>query len=164
MTAHTILTHPDPRLELVSEKVTAFDASLARLADDLVDTLRAEGPAIGLSAPQLDDRRKVLVIDMSGQGTSPTIYVNPIIVARTAFGIAEERCLSVPGVVVHGWRATQLRVVARDPEGAEFERTLEGMEAVCLQHELDHFAGKTLVDRMFAPRRWLYRWRTPAPA
>ncbi|MEL6184068.1 MAG: peptide deformylase, partial [Myxococcota bacterium] len=144
-------------LSLAAQPVEAFDASLARLADDLVDTLRAEGPAIGLSAPQIDDQRQVLIMDMTGTGESPEVFVNPRIVSQAGFGLAEERCLSVPEAVIYGWRAAQIRVEAFDLEGAKFERELNDMAAVCLQHEMDHFHGKILVDRMSFVGRFLYR-------
>lgn len=157
MTARDVLHYPDERLNLSSVPVDTFDASLARLADDLVDSLRASGPAIGLSAPQIDDRRQVLIMDMSGTGSSPEVYVNPKIVAQGGFGLAEERCLSVPDAVIYGWRAAQIRVQAFDLEGVLFERELQDMAAVCLQHEMDHFEGKILVDRMTFVGRYFYR-------
>ena len=157
MTAREILSFPDERLSLTARPVEAFDASLSRLVDDLVDTLRVEGPAIGLSAPQIDDLRQVLIVDMTGTGESPDIYVNPKIVARAGFGFAEERCLSVPDAVILGWRAAKVRVHAFDPEGVPFERDLVDMAAVCIQHEMDHFYGRTLVDRMTLIGRFLYR-------
>jgi peptide deformylase len=81
------------------------------------------------------------------------VYINPEILSSSTPGIVEESCLSVPGVVCNVLRATQLRVRARNPDGETFERDLEGMHAVCLQHEMDHLAGKTLVDRMSLIRR-----------
>lgn len=162
MAAREILRFPDPKLSLVSRPVVDFDGGLAGLVDDLIDTMREKGPAIGLSAPQLDDQRQVLIIDMTGTGESPDIYVNPVITSTMGYGLTEERCLSVPDAVIYSWRAAKIRVKAHDPEGTAFERELTGMEAVCLQHELDHFEGKTLVDRMSFIRRALYRRRHPA--
>lgn len=157
MTARDVLQFPDERLGLTAAPVDAFDASLARLADDLVDTMKASGPAIGLSAPQIDDLRQVLIIDMTGTGDGPDIFVNPRIVERVGFGLTEERCLSVPDAVIYAWRAANVRVEAFDLEGVKFERELNGMAAVCLQHEMDHFVGKILVDRMTILGRYLYR-------
>lgn len=151
-----ILEYPDPRLRLISAPVTEFDADLQRLIDDLFDTLYAE-KSIGLSAPQADDHRQVLVMDLSGDGSAPRVYINPEILARAKPGFVEERCLSVPGVTASVWRATQVRVRAQDRHGVPFERELNGMEAVCLQHEMDHFAGMLFVDRLSAIRRFFLR-------
>jgi peptide deformylase len=147
-----ILEYPDPRLRLRSQPVTAFDTGLARLVDDLFDTLYAT-TGIALSAPQTGDLRQVLVVDLSRDASDPQVYVNPQLVSSTVPGIVEESCLSVPGVVGNVIRATQVRVRAQDPSGAPIERDLEGMSAVCLQHEMDHFEGKLFIDRLPLARR-----------
>ena len=147
-----ILEYPDPRLRLQARPVTVFDASLGRLIDGLLETLYAS-QAIGLSAPQVDDRREVLVMDLSGDASAPQVYVNPEILSKAALGLVEESCLSVPGVVGNVIRATELRVRARDRHGQPFERELRGMDAVCLQHEMDHLAGRLFVDRLSVFRR-----------
>ncbi len=153
----TILEYPDPRLRLTSQPVEAFDASLGRLVDDLCETLRAS-EGIGLAAPQIGDPRQILVIDLSGGKAEPEIFINPEILASTAPGLAEESCLSVPGVVGNVVRAMQVRVRARDRSGEAFERDLEGMSAVCLQHEMDHLVGKLFVDRLPLLRRLRFRF------
>ena len=147
MTQLALIEYPDPRLRQQSAPVTLFDPELQRFADDLLETLHATG-AIGLSAPQAGDLRRILVMDLSGNASEPQVYVNPEIVARAAPGLVEESCLSVPGVVGNVLRATQVRVRAVDLAGVPFERELEGMHAVCLQHEMDHLVGKLFVDRL----------------
>jgi peptide deformylase len=147
-----ILEYPDPRLRLPARPVEAFGPDLARLVDDLCDTLRASG-GIGLAAPQTGDRRQVLVIDLSGGEAPPDVYVNPVMLDAAVPGLVEESCLSVPGVVGNVLRATQLTVRARARDGAAFERRLEGMHAVCLQHEMDHLEGRLFVDRLSIFRR-----------
>lgn len=157
MAVRKILEYPDPRLMEVSLPVKEFDQGVRELAADLIETLHAS-EAIGLCAPQVDDRRQVLVMDHSGDRSAPEVYVNPNILARARFGFVEEQCLSVPGVAVNVFRATAIRVSARDASGVAFERELSGMPAVCLQHEMDHFDGKLLVDRL----NWFKRRRLRA--
>lgn len=153
MTRRAILEDPDPRLRLPSEPVDRFDAGLARLVGDLCDTLYA-GSAIGLSAPQIDDRRRVLVMDLSETRSAPQVFVNPTILSRgSARGLVEESCLSLPGVSAKVLRAVQLRVAAQDADGRPFERDLADMEAVCLQHEIDHLDGVLFTDRLSLLRR-----------
>ncbi|WP_119165371.1 peptide deformylase [Algihabitans albus] len=142
-----ILEYPDPRLRLPSRRVTTFDENLVRLIEDMIETLRLT-KAIALSAPQVDDRRAVLVMDLSGDGSAPQAFVNPEILSKGAWGLVEESCLSLPGVVGNVVRATAVRVRAQDRQGSTFERDLAGMEAVCLQHEMDHLVGKLFVDRL----------------
>jgi peptide deformylase len=142
-----ILQYPDPRLRRPASPVTAFDGTLARTIGDLFDTLYAT-PGIGLSAPQIGDQRQVLVMDLSGNAAAPQVYVNPQILSKSAWGLVEESCLSVPGIAGNVIRATQIRVRAQDRNGDSFERELKGMEAVCLQHEADHLAGMLFIDRL----------------
>jgi peptide deformylase len=84
--------------------------------------------------------------------------VNPELLTRAAPGLVEEGCLSVPGIIGNVVRATQLRVRAQDRDGKMFERDLNGMHAVCLQHEIDHLDGKLFIDRL----SWFRRWRIKA--
>jgi peptide deformylase len=158
-----ILEYPDPRLRQRAEPVAAFDAGLERLVGDLLETLYGT-TGIGLSAPQAGIRRQVLVMDLSGSASAPDVYINPKILTRALPGLVEESCLSVPGVVGNVVRATQVRVSARDPAGEVFERNLEGMHAVCLQHEMDHLAGKLFVDRLSLLRRLRVRLTAAARA
>ena len=152
MAQRDILEYPDHRLNLPTTPVTAFDDDLGQLIDDLLETLYAT-KAVGLSAPQVDDRRAVLVLDLSGDASAPQVYINPEILAKAAWGLVEESCLSVPGVVGNVVRATEIRVRAQDRTGETFERDLTGMDAVCLQHEMDHLAGKLFIERLSIFRR-----------
>ncbi|MGB5253775.1 MAG: peptide deformylase [Sedimenticolaceae bacterium] len=147
-----ILEYPDPRLRLRAQPVVTFDNNVAQLVDDLFETLYAT-TGIGLSAPQTGHSRQVVVIDMSGNASAPTEYINPEILSSSMPGLVEESCLSVPGVFGNLIRATQLRVRAQDRFGEVFESDLEGMHAVCLQHEMDHLDGKLFVDRLSLFRR-----------
>ena len=64
----------------------------------------------------------------------------------------------MPGIVTNVLRATEIRVRAQGADGETFERELSGMPAVCLQHEIDHFEGKMLSDRI----NWFRRRRLDA--
>lgn len=147
MPVRDILEYPDPRLHEHSVAVEVFDDSVARAATDLIDTLHASR-SIGLSAPQIDDRRQILVMDHSEDQSQAEIYINPEVLRKARSGFIEERCLSVPDVKVMVMRATEITVRAQDLNGETFERELSGMPAVCLQHEIDHFNGKLLADRL----------------
>ncbi|MCC5860674.1 MAG: peptide deformylase [Gammaproteobacteria bacterium] len=154
MARRDVLLFPDPRLRLISQPVEDFDADLAQLADDLLETMYAE-PAIGLSAPQVDVRRRLLVMDVSEKKTRPEVFVNPEVLASASMGWIEERCMSVPGRSGLVRRATEIKVRAQTLQGESFERRLKGLAAVCLLHELDHLDGRLFVDRL----SWLGRLR-----
>jgi len=153
-----LLAYPDPRLRRRAEPVRVFDADLARLIDDMFETMYA-ARGIGLAATQVDVHRQVVTIDVSGRGDSPEVFINPQIVARRRLGKVEESCLSVPGVSDLVRRHTVVRVRAQDRNGAPIERELEGMLAVCLGHEIDHLHGRLFVDHLSILRRLRVRLR-----
>jgi peptide deformylase len=148
-----ILTYPDPRLRERCRPVGAFDDGLRSHVADLIETMHASR-AIGLSAPQVGDTRQILVVDLSEDQSAPEVFINPQLVTKLGFGFVQESCLSVPGVERSVGRAMSVRVSARDVHGRSFERELEGMAAVAVQHEMDHLCGKLFIDRL----SWLRRY------
>ena len=158
MTRLTILEHPDERLRRKAEPVTDFGPAFQRLVDDLFETMYAS-KSFGLAATQVDVHRRVLVMDVSGQGTDPQVFVNPEILSRRGSCLVEEGCVSVPGVNESVKRALQVHVRTHDRRGATYEHDLEGLAAVCLQHEMDHLAGMLFIDRLSAWRRMRLRAR-----
>ena len=156
MTRLPIIEYPDERLRTPAAPVTVFDAALGSLIDDLVETLHATS-GIGLCAPQTGDLRRVLVMDLSEDGSAPQAYVNPEILSRSGFAIAEESCLSLPGITAKVVRSAAVRVRASDRDGRPFERDLDGMHAICLQHESDHLDGMLFTDRLSRLRRLRFR-------
>ena len=159
MTALPILEYPDSRLQEPCAPVLDFSEDIAELAGNLLDTLYATDSGIALSAPQLGDLRQVLVMDLSDDRSAPEVYVNPQILNRCRLGVVEETCLSLPGVVGNVFRHTELDVKLRDIHGETMTRTLTGMQAVALQHEMDHFEGRLFIERLSSFKRWRLRRR-----
>lgn len=151
-----ILEFPDPRLRTVAKAVDIFDAALAVLVEDMLETMYAEN-GIGLAATQVNQHVQVLVMDTSESRDQPRVYINPEIQARIGSQNCEEGCLSVPGVYASVERAEEVRVEARRPDGSNFEDTLTGLDAVCLQHEMDHLQGKLFVDYLSPLKRQMVR-------
>ena len=147
MAVREILSMPDPSLKKVAGRIAQFDSSIERLIGDLLDTLGSTG-GIGLSATQINDCRRALVIAPTHDRNAQRIYINPAIQSRAAWALVEESCLSVPNVSGSVFRATKIDVVAQDQQGDVFNCTLEGMDAVCLQHEIDHLDGILFTDRL----------------
>jgi peptide deformylase len=141
----TILEYPDPRLRNRAVPVTRFDAELAQLIDDMFETMYA-APGIGLAATQVDVHKRLIVLDVSAEKNEPLVFINPELLAREGSATMEEGCLSVPGVFDEIQRAAKIRVRAQDRTGETFERELEGVAGICLQHEIDHLEGKLFVD------------------
>jgi len=147
-----ILEFPDPRLRTRAQPVRNFDAALQQLIADMLETMYV-APGIGLAATQVDVHRALLVMDTSDGHDQPQVYINPEILTREGVESSEEGCLSVPSVFEEVQRSARVRVRAQNADGSTFERDLEGLDAVCLQHEMDHLAGKLFVDYLSTLRR-----------
>ncbi len=140
-----ILEFPDPRLRTVAKPVEQFDAALRQLITDMTETMYAEN-GIGLAATQVNVHRQLLVLDVSDTRDQSRVYINPEVVETDGDETCEEGCLSVPGIYAEVSRAQKVRVRAQNVDGSSFEETLEGMAAICLQHEMDHLKGVLFVD------------------
>ena len=147
-----ILEMPDPRLRTVAKPVENFDSDLSQLLDDMIETMY-EARGIGLAATQVNVHRRLLVLDVSEAQDTPREYVNPEIIDTMGSETCEEGCLSVPGIYADVSRAETIRIKAYDRHGEAFEETLDGMHAVCLQHEMDHLEGKLFVDYLSPLKR-----------
>jgi peptide deformylase len=149
-----ILRYGERPLHQPAADVTAFDDSLDRLIDDLIETMYA-APGVGLAATQLGVPLRVFVIDITiGRTPSGLItMVNPVFVARDGMQLEEEGCLSVPGFNATVVRPAKAAVRGFDRHGAE--QTIEGTEllARAFQHEMDHLDGTVFVDRLRGVKR-----------
>jgi peptide deformylase len=147
-----ILEFPDDRLRTVAKPVETVDDDLRQLIDDMFETMYgAQG--IGLAATQVDVHRRLLVLDVSENRDAPHVYINPEIVFSDGTETCEEGCLSVPGIYAEVSRAERVRVTALDRNGEPFEQGLDGLHAICLQHEMDHLNGKLFVDYLSPLKR-----------
>ena len=147
-----ILYFPDPRLRTVAKPVVDFDENLRQLASDMFETMY-EAPGIGLAATQVDHHIRLLVMDVSDERNNPRCLINPRIIAADGDDEMDEGCLSVPGYYEKVRRAEHIRVSAQDENGDSYKFEAEGLEAVCIQHEIDHLEGKLFVDYLSALKR-----------
>ena len=152
MTRLTILEYPDPRLRTVAQPVQTVDDDLRSLIDDMLETMYAS-KGIGLAATQVNVHRRLLVADVSEEQDQPLVFINPEIVSRAETSASQEGCLSVPGIFEDVERAQKVRVRAIGRDGEPFEMDLEGLQAVCVQHEMDHLEGKLFVDYLSELKR-----------
>ena len=107
------------------------------------------GPSQVLAATQVDVHERVIVIDVSEEHNQPRALINPVIEWASSDRIkGEEGCLSVPGIYDGVERAHQVRVSALDPDGQPITIEAEGLESICLQHEIDHLQGKVFVEHL----------------
>jgi peptide deformylase len=156
MSQLTILEFPDPRLRNKAQPVAAFDAGLQTLVDDMFETMYA-APGIGLAATQVNVHKQLLVLDISEEKTAPLVLINPRILGQEGSQTYQEGCLSVPGIYADVERADRISVEALDRHGQPLKFDAEGLLAVCIQHEMDHLAGKLFVDYLSPLKRELVR-------
>jgi len=143
-----ILHYPDPRLHIVAKPVQAVDDRIRQLVKDMAQTMY-EAPGIGLAATQVNVHERVIVIDLSEEQNDLRVLINPEIVWRSDEQQSyEEGCLSVPGIYESVKRASEIRVKALDQHGQEQHIEADGLLAVCIQHEMDHLAGKVFVEKL----------------
>lgn len=147
-----ILCFPDSRLRTVAKSVERVDDPLRTLIDDMLETMY-DAPGIGLAATQVNVHKRILVIDVSEEKNRPLTLINPMILERRGGQEGEEGCLSVPGYYESVERADYIRVEALDRDGQQFELEVEGLLAVCIQHEMDHLDGKLFVDYLSKLKR-----------
>ncbi|MEO8937005.1 MAG: peptide deformylase [Burkholderiaceae bacterium] len=141
-----ILHYPDPRLRKVAQRVTQFDSRLRTFVGNLSQTMY-DANGVGLAATQVDVHERVIVIDTSDTRDQLQVFVNPRIVQASSLRrVAEEGCLSVPGVYDEVERPDAVTVEAEDERGRTFSIDAEGLLATCIQHEMDHLSGKVFVD------------------
>lgn len=140
-----ILHFPDPRLRTRALPVARVDAEIQQLVADMFETMYA-APGIGLAATQVNVHQRLLVVDVSEDKNQPLTFINPEILQRDGVEEMEEGCLSVPGFYEKVQRAEHIKVRALDVAGEWFELEVDGLLAVCIQHEIDHLDGKLFVD------------------
>ncbi len=147
-----ILHHPDPRLRKKATPITTFGAEMDTLANNMLETMYA-APGIGLAATQVDVHKRLIVVDVSNDKTEPHVLLNPQLTLHGNRIRGEEGCLSVPDIYDAVERAERVDVLAQDPFGQTIEMSVEGMLAICIQHECDHLDGKLFVDYLSSLKR-----------
>ncbi|MEO5771579.1 MAG: peptide deformylase [Burkholderiaceae bacterium] len=153
MSLLNILRYPDPRLHTVAKPVAAVDARIRTLVDDLLATMY-DADGVGLAATQVDVHECVIVLDTSDSRDRPRVLINPELVARSEeMVLGDEGCLSVPTIYDKVPRHARVTVRALGRDGEPFELEAEGLESVCVQHEMDHLRGKVFVEYLSTLKR-----------
>ena len=154
MPSLAIRRFPDPLLKRPTLPVARVDASVSRLIDSLIATMRRHPRCVGLAAPQAGSPLRIAVMDATGHpkaGPSThglLVLVNPQLTAAGSPALSREGCLSVPDFTGNVRRASRVYLRARDRFGSAYELWLEGFEAIVAQHEVDHLDGTLFLDRV----------------
>ena len=171
MAIRRIYETPDPVLRQISKPVEVFDDELKTLVADMFETMY-DAPGIGLAAVQVGVPVRLLVIDLQepveegGEPVrDPRVFINPEILWHSDDEIPyTEGCLSVPEQYAEVMRPDKIRAKWRNVEGNTYEEEIDGLLAVCLQHEMDHLNGVLFIDHLSRLKRdmvlkKLAKWR-----
>ncbi len=171
MAIRPILETPHPTLRQISKPVAVFDDALKTLVEDMFETMY-DAPGIGLAAVQVGEPIRLLVIDLQEpqeEGGEPVrdphVFVNPEILWTSDAEVPyTEGCLSVPEQFAEVLRPDRVRAKWQDLDGQVQEEEIDGLLAVCLQHEMDHLEGVLFIDHLSRLKRdmvlkKLAKWR-----
>lgn len=159
-----VLTFPNPRLRHKAKPIDKITPEIQQLATDMLETMYAE-KGIGLAAIQVGVEKRLLVMDIRPVGDDdrydlsgfselekqvpmPLVILNPEILKKQGRTTYEEGCLSVPGYYETVSRDEYIEVRGMDINGNPLELKLDGLLAICMQHEIDHLDGKVFIDRL----------------
>jgi peptide deformylase len=148
MAQRKIITIENPILRQKAKRVTRFDASIKRLVDDMIETMRAAN-GVGLAAPQVAQSLRVLVAEYEDR---LEVLINPEIIKASGEQIGPEGCLSIPGYIGENIKRSMMVVVkGRDVHGKEIRIRADSFFARILQHEIDHLDGILYLDHLQRP-------------
>lgn len=176
-----IYAFPDLVLTQKASPIARVGKTYFKLADDMLETMY-EAPGIGLAANQVGILERILVIDteydledlpegeeaaagaeVTGAGIifnkKPKIIINPQIIHREGKIAIAEGCLSVPEYSAEVQRSEKIKVEYQDIDGQTHTLSAEGLQAVCIQHEMDHLDGKLFIDRLSPLKKEMIRKR-----
>ena len=149
-----VLTRPNPLLTRRAREVDPRAEGVVELADEMVATMRSSPACVGIAAPQVGESIRMFCMDVTGHRKTRScaglvVMVNPRIVSRSDTVIMREGCMSVPDFTGDVARAARVVVEGLEPGTRKVVRiTADGMEARCLQHEIDHLDGFVFVERV----------------
>jgi len=146
---------PDPVLKQEAKKITTFDQSVRKLAQDMLDTMY-ENDGVGLAAPQVGVSKQIMVIDVNAgdeeETRKPIVFINPVIVEREGEMVGQEGCLSFPGVFFEVKRARRIVVKYKNLAGKDLKlEASDNLLCRAIQHEIDHLTGDLFIDKAASP-------------
>jgi len=175
MAIREIIETPDPRLKQISARVETFDEALRTLVADMFETMY-DAPGIGLAAIQVGVPLRVVTIDLQPEDPDaepevctahgdhehthqphkkePRVFINPeILSSDEELTVYQEGCLSVPEIYAEVERPARVRARWQDLDGTVHEEDMDGLLAICIQHELDHLEGVLFIDHLSRLKR-----------
>tara|TARA_B100000029_G_scaffold516539_1_gene630693 strand:- start:27058 stop:27558 length:501 start_codon:yes stop_codon:yes gene_type:complete len=146
MSVLPLVKYGDPILRKVLDTVKDWK-SINNIITDMFDTMY-ELEGIGLAANQIGLNLNLIVIDISHSDESypPIAFVNGNILESSGSVSMDEGCLSLPGIQVNITRSERIIFSYQDIKGNSHQKEFSGLMARVIQHEMDHIAGKLIID------------------
>jgi peptide deformylase len=145
-----IIQYPHPTLRRVAKPLRRFDADLRRIVAGMFEKMY-EAKGVGLAASQVDIPLRFFVLNLEAdpaRGDQERVFINPVISKPKGQKLAEEGCLSLPGLYGDVTRSERITVHAYDLAGNEVRESVDGLLARVIQHETDHLDGVLFIDRL----------------
>ncbi len=157
--ASLIRQFPDPVLRKVSEPVKRIDRSVRVLVDRLIETMRKQPGGVGIAAPQIGILKQIAIVDVSPKipGAKLLVLINPQIIMLEDWQTFREGCMSLPDYTANVKRANQMAILWCGINFEKNELVTDGLEARCIQHEVDHLKGRLFVDRVTSLKSDVFR-------
>lgn len=164
---YEILHYPHPTLDAVAQPVIHFNTELKYIVNKMLKTMYLRD-GCGLAANQINILQRIIVMDtglpaehprvladstVPVRGQASKILINPIISWHTIDQqvISTERCLSFPDLARKMMRSEKIQIIYQDVIGKSHNKMFDNINAICIQHEIDHLNGITLASSM---SRW----------
>lgn len=148
--AYEIRTFGDPVLKTNAAPITEIDGKIARLIDEMFDTLYSSDSGIGLAAPQIGVQKQIFVWEVDDE---EMVIINPEIVESSGELLFDEGCLSLPGLYAEILRPKDVLMRGLDIDGNVIELEATDLMGRLFQHEIDHLHGMLMFDRMSPDQR-----------
>jgi peptide deformylase len=163
-----IYTFPDLVLTQKAKPIERVEKSYHKITDDMLETMY-DAPGIGLAANQVGILERFLVLDteydleeLDGGETiltnrKPIIIFNPKIISREGQTTFKEGCLSVPEYTADVKRSEKIKLEYQDVDGLTRVLAADGLQAIAIQHEMDHLDGFLFIDRLSPMKKEMAR-------
>lgn len=157
MAVRPVVLYPDPILQEEAAPCGGIDDHIKAVAQDLKDTMSAHKRCVGLAAPQIGVKLRLIAVNVDGHPRAaashgPLLLVDPQVTDRAGFEVAREGCLSLPKITANVGRAVRIAFRAKTLSGGILDSWTSGFEARALLHEIDHLDGILILDRVASPK------------
>lgn len=157
----SILKFPDPILRKTAKSIDKITPELRRFIDHLIKTMKSQPGGIGIAATQVGVLKRIAIVDVSPKipERELKVLINPVVLKSEKGAIFREGCMSLPDYTANVNRAEEIFVRYQDLELKRHELWVSGLEARCIQHEVDHLSGMLFVDRVASLKSDVFRRR-----